>query len=395
MLKRPTPKQLPKEEVQQILQTGQELTAQTGIVKTYDENFPVFDIPAGNKVLVYVPNHTVLTSEGATALRCDRFLAHSCRHGKSYETVRCSNGTVSPSLELDGSCPLCNSVEKCWELYNQQYADLCRAKGIDPSTDDGYKAAQPIRDELRSKFAISKSEMWLTFPIVVIDCEERDGIGTGIPKKSANGGITGKVYFYSIRESTYQDKWVKALDSLSVDTIITHPAGTWAILNYQVSEQGKVVQNPKARDAAKALVVAYKQMPAEYDAWAEHFDKLTEEWTPEKAMEVLVANQLRSMSEMNEANDMLMKKTNETLALLEVGASAKVSAPAIAGGAISAENALAGFGKTTQVAEGVTESIPMGAEESGIPMAGVPTGIPTGIPTGVPTGVPSGVVSVN
>lgn len=389
MLKRPTPKQLPKEEVEQILQTGQELTAQTGIVKTYDEHFPVFDIPSGNKVLVYVPNHTVISPEGNTTLRCDRFLAHSCRHGKAYETVRCSNGTVSATLGLDGSCPLCNSVEKCWELYNSQYADLCRAKGIDPSTDDGYKAAQPIRDELRSKFAVSKSEMWLTFPIVVIDCEERDGIGTGIPKKDSEGRISGKVFFYSIRESTYTDKWVKALDSLSVDTIVTHPAGTWAILNYQVIENGKAVQNPKPRDAAKALAVSYKQMPAEYNVWAEYFDKLSAEWTPEKAMEVLVANQLRNMDEMNEANDMLMKKTNETLALMEVGANARLTggvAPA-GGVAMSAENALASFGNPTQVAGD------LGAEAADVPMAGqgVPAGVPTGVPSGVPTGVPTGV----
>lgn len=374
MLKRPAPKVLPKDEVEQIVKAGQELTAQTGITKTYDEAFPAFDIPAGNKVLVYVPNHTVMTAEGVPTLRCDRFLAHACKNGKQFETVRCSNGTVSPTLHLDGTCPLCDSVNKCWDLYNIQYADMCRAKGIDPSTDEGYKAAQPIRDELRGKFAVGRAEMWLTFPIVVIDCEERDGIGTGIPKKDANGRITGKPYFYSIRESTYTDKWIKSLDSLSVDTIITHPAGTWAILNYQVTDGGKVVQNPKPRDAAKALVVAYKQMPPEYNQWAEYFDKLTEEWTPEKAMEVLVANQLRNMEEMNEANDILMKKTNEMLALIESGNVAKLTgsaqtAPAIEGGATSAEDALASFGVGGQAP---TDSTNMGAE--------APTGVPTGVP---------------
>lgn len=381
MLKRPAPKQLPKEEVDQILKTGQELTAQTGIVKTYDDKFPVFDIPSGNKVLVYIPNHTVVTGEGVTALRSDRFLAHSCKDGKSFATVRCSSGTVVPSLGLDGSCPLCNSVDRCWELYNHQYSDMCRAKGIDPSTDDGYKAAQPIRDELRNKFAVGKAEMWLTFPIVVIECEERDGVGTGVPKKDAEGRITGKPYFYSIRESTYLDKWVKSLDSLSVDTIVTHPAGTWATLNYQVIENGKVVSNPKARDAAKALAVSYKQMPPEYNQWAEYFDGLTAEWTPEKAMEVLVANQLRSMEEMNEANDSLMRKTNDTLALIEVGATARLTGgatPADAG--VSAESALANFGN---VAEAPATGAVMGAEATGVPMmegAGVPTGVPTGVP---------------
>lgn len=366
MLKRPAPKTLPKEEVEQIVKSGQELVAQTGIIKSYDESFPVFDIPAGNKVLVYVPNHTVMTAEGVSSIRCDRFLAHPCRNGKQFETVRCSNGTVSPTLHLDGTCPLCNSVEKCWELYNAQYADMCRAKGIDASTEDGYKAAQPIRDELRSKFAVGKSEMWLTFPIVVIECEERDGIGTGIAKKDANGRINGKVYFYSIRESTYTDKWVKPLDSLSVDSVITHPAGTWATLNYQVTDNtGKVVQNPKARDAAKSLTVSYKQMPPEYNQWAEYFDKLTEEWTPEKAMEVLVANQLRSMEEMVEANDILMKKTNEMLALMSSANANKMLAPskvagAIEGGAQSAEEALSSFGVAPATAPNVGADAPTG-----------------------------------
>lgn len=347
MIKRPAPKAIPQEEMKNIMKASSEQTSGSSIVKSWDENFPVFTPPAGNKVLVYIPNHTVVTPDGATILRADRCGIHACRDGKQFTSIRCTYGIESETLHLDGhTCPLCDSVQKCWELYNRQYADMCRARAIDPETEDGYKQAQPIRDQLREKFAVGKAEIWLTFPIVVIDCEERDGMCTGVPKLDKGGKLTGKPYFYSVRESTYTDKWVKGLDSLSVDTIITHPAGTWAVLNYIVTDSNnKVVQNPKPRDAAKALSVNYKAFGKKYAQWANYFDEMTKDWTPEKAAEVVVANNLRDLDEMNEANDQLMKKTNDTLALLDASGAPRMlapsSAPAVGG---SAEEVLANFG---------------------------------------------------
>lgn len=365
MIKRPAPKQIPQEEMKSIMQASSEQTSSTTIVKSWDENFPVFNIPAGNKALVYIPNHTVVTPDGVTQLRADRCGIHSCRDGKSFASIRCTSGVESASLHLDGTCPLCDSVQKCWELYNMQYADMCRARAIDPDTEDGYKQAQPIRDKLRENFAVGKSDIWLTFPIVVIECEERDGISTGVPKLDKDGKLTGKPYFYTIRESTYTDKWIKGLDSLSVDTIITHPAGTWAVLNYIVTDSNqKVIQNPKPRDAAKALSVNYKNFGEKYAQWANYFDELTKDWTPEKAAEVVVSNNWRDMDEMNDANDQLMRKTNDTLAMLSVSGNQKMvaqsaqTAPQIGAGA-SAEDVLAGF-QAQPVASGDMGAAPVG-----------------------------------
>lgn len=354
MIKKPAPKTLSSEQMSEILKANSEQVNGIKIVKTYDDNYPVFTNPYQDKCLVYIPNHVVPMPDGSPQLRMDRAGFHACKEGKAFSSIRCTQGVVSDPLELDGSCPLCESARVCWDLYNVQYEDLCRARGIDVSTEEGYKAAQPIRDQLRDKFAVQNAEIWLTFPVIVVECSTlADGKCSGVPKLDEKGQLNGKPYFYSVRESTYLEKWVKSLDSLSVDTIVTHPAGTWATLNFIVRDKnGQEVQNPKPRDCAKALSVSYKQMGEKYAQWEQYFDKLTEDWTPAKACEVLVANQIRDMKEMNEANDILMRRTNETLAIIRGGKSdAQIGtagvAPQIATASqvgVNAESVLQNFG---------------------------------------------------
>lgn len=372
MLKRPEAKVLTPEEIALVQEAGQNQTAGSQIVRSYDDNFPLHETPAGKKILVYIPNNVVTSPQGVPSLRCDRYGAHAVKDGKQFGMIRCSNGVELPSLGLDGTCPCCDSVEKCWDVYNKQYESLCKAKGIDTSTEDGYKAADPIRKGLMEKFAIQKADIFLTFPIVVIETLEKDGIGTGVPKKDDKGQLVGKPFFLTVRESTYLEKWIKPLDSLSVDTVITHPAGTWATLNYQVTgKDGRVIENPKARDAARDMVVSYKQFPADYAQWAEYFDKLTAAWTPEKAMEVLVANQVRSMAEMNEVTDTVMKKTLDMHALLCTDAVAVVPAGAQVVAQGSPESTLAGFGATPV---GATPEVPI--DDSAMGTAPVVDGAP-------------------
>ena len=58
-------------------------------------------------------------------------------------------------------------------------------------------------------------------------------------------------------------------------------------------------------------------MQETYKEWAKYYDAQAEAWTPEKAIETLVDNQLRSMDEMVEACDTVMRSTRDTLALYQ------------------------------------------------------------------------------
>ena len=64
MLRRPKPKKLSVEEQQLITTASAQQTGKQAFVKSYDPDYPVFDIPVNQKVLVYIPNHTVLGEDG-------------------------------------------------------------------------------------------------------------------------------------------------------------------------------------------------------------------------------------------------------------------------------------------------------------------------------------------
>ena len=368
-LKRPKPKQLSAEAVKNIMTASAEQTGSTKAPKTYDPNFPVFSIPVDKKVLVYIPNYTQKMPDGSETLRMDKFAAHQCRGRNTFATVRCTSGLVDESLGLDGSCPFCDSMSEVWELYNKQYSEIARAKGYaDTSDPAAVEALKDVRRDLRDKMAIQSGAVFYTFPIVVIDCEEKDGEATTTPKKDAEGRISGKVYWYSIRESTYEDKWAKALETVTLDddSTPTNPAGLWAVLNYKVAKN----QEANAMNSAKALNVGFKTMPASYNDWATYFDNLAEEWTPAKAMETVVANVLRDGEEQAEACDEIMKGTRDKLAMYALGTRGVGAAPQI--GNADANATLAAFGATPVGA--IAESpagAPPAANISDIPQTGV------------------------
>lgn len=368
-LKRPTKKTFTQEALQTLMQASAEQTGKSVRVRTYDENYPVFDIPVNSKLLVYVPNHTVDLPDGSTSLRMDKFAAHSTRAGKGgseYNKIRCTAGLVLEEAGLDGSCPFCNAVNESWDLLNKKLDGIARQKGIDPNADGAKELLKADFRDLANKKAVDQATVSLTFPVVVIDCIEKDGIKTTNPKLADDGSIQGKVYWYTIGESTYNDKWVKSFDTappLADGTAPTNPAGMWFILNYTYdSKSGK----HDKMGSAKALTVGVKNMGENYKPIEEYFDKLTEEWTPAKAMEVLVDNQLRDMAEQTEACDTVMRFTRDTLASFESVANAGVSNP------VAAANAtLDSFGATPMEAIGVT---PVGAAPQA-PIGVMPTSI--------------------
>lgn len=341
-LRKPKAKTLSAEEVAVINASSAQQTGKAQTQKSYDPEFPVFDIPVNQKLLVYVPNHTVMNPDGSVGLRQDKFAAHPIVDGRSYGNVRCTQGIVVDSLGLDGSCPLCNASSEVWDLYHEEYKAVAKAKGIAVDAPEAKEGLKEDRRKLAQDMTIKAAEVWMTFPIVVIECEEKDGVLTTTPKTSPEGQIVGKPYFYSIREKTYTDKWVPAFDTVESDDgdTPTHPGGRWVILNFTYTPQSG--QHTKM-GSANALKVAFKNMSESYNAWAKHFDQMTEGWTPQKAQEVVVLDAIRDMEETQEIADQLLKPVRDKLALYRLGSSAPASAPAI-GVTGDAQSALANFG---------------------------------------------------
>jgi hypothetical protein len=368
MIKKPAPKKLSEAAQAAITQASAQQTGKAARIKSYDADFPVFDVPINQKILVYIPNHTVVAPDGTVDIRMDKFAAHPVIDGRSYGDVRCTQGVVVDELGLDGSCPLCDGMQECWNLYNHEYADVAKSKGIDPKSAEAQDALKQDRIDLINKMTIKQADVWYTFPIVVIDCEEKDGVLTTIPKKNAEGQISGHPMWYSIRERTYLEKWQAGFDSLEPDDGIlpTNPAGLWAILNFTYTPKSG---NHDKMGSAKALKVTFKTMNG-YDEWATYFDQLTEAWTPAKAQEVVVLDCVRDKDEMIQVADTLLKPVRDKLAMYELSAGA---APQAQIGASSADNALAGFGGGTPIENPSVGELPGGNITGEMPNTGVAT----------------------
>ena len=363
MLKKPTPKKLSATEVSNIVAASAAQTAKRTVQKSYDpENFPVFDIPVNGKVLVYVPNHTVTSPEGGIVLRADKFVAHNVLDGRLSAKVRCTQGIVSEELGLDGSCPFCDASAEAWELYNIEYRQLCKSKLLDPEADGTYEAVKTEAQAIRDKKAIGSTAVYYTFPIVVFECNKKpDGSMTTTPATNEAGELIYKICWYTVSEKYYLDKWIKALDGLTNDddTDVECPAGRWFILNYEYeSENGK----HDKMHSAQNLAVIHKQMSEKWADVQANLDTLTEEWTPEKAMNVLVDNALRSGDEQAEACADIMKSTREKLAQIKLAG----GVPAIPT-ATSTEAALASFGGAPAIGTSAPTATNQGIADDDIP----------------------------
>lgn len=352
MIRKPKPKTFSPETQAAILEASAKQTGKSVTPKSYDPlNFPVFENPINQKILVYVPNHTVPQPDGSIAMRMDKFAAHACLDGRQFATVRCASGIVDETNGLDGTCPLCNSMNEVWELYKKEYADIANAKGIDPESPEAKQLLKQDRVDLLNKQVISSPEVWMVFPVVVIECLEKDGKLTVTPKTNSENQITGKPMWYAIREKTYKDKWESAFDGVSTSDgeLPTSPAGFWAILNYTYqSETGKYDK----MTSAKNLKVTYKEMPG-YEQWATYFDQLTEEWTPIKSMETVIMSAYRDMDELTEVADSLMMNTRAKLSLYAMHDTGAIQggAPAVTG-KTNADQTLANFGATPVADDG-------------------------------------------
>lgn len=307
MIKKMAPIQLSEEsakEVQQQLGT-QEVVRETP--KSLDPvNFPVFDTPINKKVLIYVPNHTYVDTDGVEQLRMDKPLIHFVQDGRRYLYYRCIHNVVSEEHGLTGECPLCDACEEPWDLANFIVKERCESQGLD-SEDKENKNVKSIRSAAFNDRVIKEAVRRYTFPIVVLSTKDDDGKTL---LKDDSGKLQFKIMWYSVSEAMYQDKWVKALEAMEDEP--NHPGGNFFILNF--TYQSKNGREPSKFECARNYAVNHRNIKNS-QTLATKFDALTEEWTPVKASTTVCNNLLYSTADLQYVADSVLIQTRNLITM--------------------------------------------------------------------------------
>ena len=324
-----------------------------GSPKTDDPNFPVFRTPLNTDLIIYMPKTPVVTVDGQEVYNPLTSHVHNVRKGaKMYLQYRCIStlaGGVYDELGYDGSCPFCDGMSACWDLYNKKIEMKAREQNIDPQNDPD-DLMKPWRQQYVQDMAIKKADEFVTFPIVIIS-----ETGT-IPSKLEDAKMQAQ--FVMMRKDTFVEK---IMDTLTKQAIpITNPAGYYFKWAFTYDTKGK---QANVRDAARKaqyipiLDAGSTQMLAQFTAKAEEAAK---EFTNVKAATVVLANQFYSMEFLKaEANSVLA----ETLKMLNILENTPVGAvPALPTAGSGVANALASFGvANTAPAGAIAMSQPGGA----------------------------------
>lgn len=316
MLRKMKPVKLSEKSMQNVAKQFAVQEETTATPKSRDpKNFPVHEIPVGVKELIYVPNHTFLDAEGKEHLRMDMPLLHAVRDGRRFLYYRCINGIVDEEVGYDGECPLCEATADAWDLANFQIKDQCEARGLN-SEDKDNKQVKDIRSNCYGDMVLKNATRYYTFPIVVIQTEKNLG---KVPLTDENGNLLYSIQWYSISEAQYNKKWVTTLEAMEDDP--THPGGHFFVLDYSfVPKNGEANKRDAAQNVAvHARTVFKEEIGAKIKA---QFDKETEAWTPEKAMETVINNLPYSKDDLNEIQDTILADTRTMLELFKAKKSA-------------------------------------------------------------------------
>ena len=318
MLGKMKPKAFTAEQLDAIKVEATTQTTDFTVQKSADpDNYPVFEIPVNAKVLIYVPNHTVINKEGIEELRMDKPLIHTVINGKRYQKIRCIRG-LSEATGYSGECPLCEGTSEPWALANEQIKEQCKIRGLDPN-DSTSESVKTVKREYYSKRVIKDPERIYTFPIVVIETDPND-----IKKiiLDENGVPVHKTYWYSISKTAYEKKWAKTLEGMEDEP--THPGGNFFILNYTYeSKSGEY----NKRDSARELQVVAKRIK-NFEGLAEQYDKETEGWDVAQAIKTIYDNMYYDEADIQAETDKILTSTREKIAIYE----SSISAPEANGG---------------------------------------------------------------
>lgn len=293
-------------------QLGVQEVARSAPKSTDPINYPVFSTLLNKKALIYVPNHVVKDAQGKEVLRADRPLIHPVTDGKRFYSFRCIAGLNVPELGLNGECPLCDGTSEPWELANMIIENKCKDAGLDPEDTDN-DLVKGIRSAAFSDRVIKDTTRYLTFPIVVFETVNDDGKTL---VKDEQGNLKYKTYWYNISESQYQEKWEKTLDAMEDEP--THPGGCFFVLDYTYTpKKGE----PNRRDSARNMQVNPRNIKGS-EQLRKMLDEQTEGWTPEKAQETVISNQIYSVDALQKIEDEALEPTRNLLIMYKSPVSA-------------------------------------------------------------------------
>lgn len=318
---RPQPRVFNQDELKKFKEQSDAQTSKTRNPLTTDENkYPMFDIPVNGKKVVYVPNFTDTsvdpdTGEEFTHVRWDRGAYHNIRHRGSYARYRCTAG-IEGIEGFDGSCPFCDTSAENWDLYNLEYADACKVAGQDPDTDEGKEAMKDKRKELLGNMAVGGKMMYVTFPLVEIECKD----GTTNPELDENGNFKGRLVWYTIAEDTYNQKWGNVFKVYQEGK--QHPAGRWLVLDYTYDAKNGKPTKMQSAGKLQVIVLPIKQEAddtqlEQIKKAEEMFDDMAKDWTPALAQTVIYNNQVYDVPSLTPIANEVMESTRSKLQVYE------------------------------------------------------------------------------
>ncbi len=405
-LRRPKPKTFSSEQVSAILDASMNASASNSVPKVWDKNYNFFDTPAnGGKYLIYVVPFFRTTATGATVFNEDSFLVHEINDGRTKSRVRCQKDLVIPELGLDSSCPFCDAMSESWKLYNHEYNDLCKKKGLDPNNDATYEAVKEDAKTIKGNMSVGgKLKRRHTFAIVVIETEpDASGNFQLKPAMDAEGHFKATPYFFSVSDYKFQESWLPALrDGLTSQGIASgaesfgeNPSigGRFFLLNYDIKDEKDPKKLADKMTLANKYGVTYTSYTVasnvgyteEVRAW---FDSIATEYVPEKAQEVLVDNCIRDKEEMESYCAEIMQSTRTRLAVID-SSSSVMSNPVIS----STEQALASFGAVPQNV-GIGTAEPVAPPQAQIGVASAVPPVANGVASPVGGAVPPQVTGI-
>lgn len=308
-----------KEKFTKSLQ-AQEITRGTPL--SYDENFPVFRPPYGERALVYVPNHVVETEEGKQ-LRMDISNVHNINHNGRFERVRCVNGLESLGY---GSCPVDAVVSKCFELANLKSEHEMNIRNINPDVDSDER--RKVRRKYYDDMIAQNQAEFYTFPVVVLELQGEKGS----PVWDAENETLKHKVEWMILSATQYEKWREAFEESDVESETL--GGCFVSLNYSVGIKEGMDDRTKRMTAGRNLTVRIKentqsQFGKALEKYGTSLDKVkadwdakTEEWDIAKSASTVVQNSLYAPEDLEEYAADLMNAVDMQLFAFQQSGSA-------------------------------------------------------------------------
>lgn len=328
---------------------------QKGTPRSTDPNFPVFQTPVNEDIIVYIPRTNMRVDENGEDMLYLSAFTHDGRIGKQFVSLRCISGLAGnpmfDALGYDGTCPACEANQESWELYRVKLQAEARRLGIDPQTDTA-DTLKPIRENILKEMDLKNAEEYVTFPIVIIPTK-----GKFLPADDAMDKL--QAVYVTWRKKRYQDTLLAALDSMMVNP--GHPAGMFWFWKFSYDTQGKQANARDSARNAKYSPIIDAQAVAVFDKFRAKAEDKAKGFTLVKAAEVIVANQFMYKEDIEVEVNKIMARTRQMLDLAKM--SNGTPGLVAAGAASPSENPLASFG-VSQGNMGVAPSAPAPATDT-------------------------------